>query len=77
MNTDYKILTKTLALRLQKVLPKLINNDQVGYIKNRYIGENIRIISDLIDITNLEQTEAYLAQIDFEKAFDSIEWDCR
>ena len=43
LNTDYKILTKALANRLQKVLPKLINRDQVGYIKGRYIGQNIRI----------------------------------
>ena len=32
LQTDYKILTKTLALRLQKVLPKIISTDQVGYI---------------------------------------------
>jgi len=41
LNTDYKILTKAIAKRLEKVLPKEINPDQTGYIKNRYIGENI------------------------------------
>ena len=40
LNTDYKILAKALANRLHKVIAQLINNDQVGYIKNRYIGEN-------------------------------------
>ena len=75
LNTDYKILTKLLAIRLQKVIPTIINSDQVGYIKNRYIGENIRILSDILEITNLEDMEAYITQIDFEKAFDSIEWD--
>ena len=48
LNTDYYILTKLLALRLQKVIPSIINSDQVGYIKNRFIGENIRILSDII-----------------------------
>ena len=75
LNTDYKILTKLLALRLQKVIPSIINSDQVGYIKNRYIGENIRILSDIIQYADLEDIEAYITQIDFEKAFDSIEWD--
>ena len=75
LNTDYKILTKLLAMRLQKVIPTIINSDQVGYIKNRYIGENIRILSDILLYTDLEDLEAYITQIDFEKAFDSVEWD--
>ena len=74
LNTDYKILTKALALRLQKVIPSLISYDQVGYIKNRYIGENVRIIFDLIKYCDLNEIEAFLIQVDFEKAFDSIEW---
>ena len=75
LNTDYKILTKLLALRLQKVIPVIINSDQVGYIKKRYIGENVRIISDILQYADLENIEAYITQIDFEKAFDSIEWE--
>ena len=74
LTTDYKILTKALAMRLQKVIETLISSDQVGYIKNRYIGENIRIIFDIMKYAEEEDIEAYLAQIDFEKAFDSIEW---
>ena len=46
LNVDYKILTKTIAKRLEKVLPKIINPDQTGYVKGRYIGENVRLISD-------------------------------
>ena len=42
--TDYKVLAKSLATRLQKVIPNLINPDQVGYIKGRHIGQNIRFI---------------------------------
>ena len=68
-------MTKLLAIRLQKVIPNLINSDQVGYIKNRYIGENIRILSDILELTEIEDIEAYIVQVDFEKAFYSIEWD--
>ena len=74
LNTDYKIVTKALAIRLQKVIPSIIGHDQVGYIKNRYIGENIRIIFDLLKHSELNDIEAFLVQVDFEKAFDSIEW---
>jgi len=48
LNIDYKILTKVLANRLEKVLPKIINPDQTSYVKGRYIGENIRLIQDLM-----------------------------
>ena len=74
LNTDYKILTKALAIRLQKVIPSIINYDQVGYIKDRYIGENVRIIFDLLKYCDINEIEAFLIQVDFEKAFDSIEW---
>ena len=74
LTTDYKILTKSLAIRLQKVISKIISNDQVGYIKKRYIGENIRTIFNLMFYTKNTNQEAIIAQIDFEKAFDSIEW---
>ena len=33
LNTDNKIIAKTLANRLYKVIAKFINEDQVGYIK--------------------------------------------
>ena len=51
LNNDYKIVTKALALRLEKVLPTIISPNQTGYIKGRYIGESIRIITDMMSIT--------------------------
>ena len=70
--TDYKILA--LAIRLQKVISTLINPDQMGSIKGRYIGENVRKIFDLMRFAENEECDAFIAQIDFEKAFNSIEW---
>ena len=39
LNTDFKILSKALAERIKIVLPEIINTDQRGCIKGRYIGE--------------------------------------
>ena len=74
LSTDYKILAKVLAMRLQKVISVLVDPDQVGYIKDRYIGENIRTIEDLMHYTSLRKVPGILALVDFEKAFDTIEW---
>ena len=75
LNTDYKILTKALATRLKKVLPSVIHPDQVAYLKGRYIGQNIRTIIDIMDYTKEKKLEGIIAFLDFEKAFDSINWE--
>ena len=48
LNTDYKILTKALAQKLQKAIGTIVNEDQVGCIKGRYIGETIRTTEDVM-----------------------------
>lgn len=51
LNVNYKILTKVLADRLEKVLPKILSPDQTGYAKGRYTGENIYNINHEIKTT--------------------------
>lgn len=73
-NTDYKIIAFVFARRLQKVIDNLINENQSAYIKGRYIEENARIILDLFDYCVETNNEGIFLFLDFEKAFDSIEW---
>ena len=73
LNCDYKIASKCIASRIQKVLPRLIHNNQTGFLKNRFIGENIRLVDSVINYANIEQIPGLLLFIDFEKAFDSLE----
>ena len=56
------------------MLPNIINIDQTGYVKGRYIGENIRLIEDVIHFTNLTNQKGIAIFLDFKKAFDSVEW---
>ena len=75
-NVDYRILGQVLANRLHKVLPTLISHDQAGYVKGRYIGNNIRAIEDLILYAEKENVNSIICFLDFQKAFDSVEWEC-
>ena len=72
LNTDYKILTKCLALRLQTVLSFIIHPDQSGYIKNRNIVDNLRLLIDIPTYCKRQKISGILFSIDFEKAFDSL-----
>ena len=74
LNVDCKIATKAIAKRLDASLPKLINHDQTGFIKGRYIGENIRLIIDAMEYTKAHNIPGILVTLDFRKAFDSLEW---
>ena len=71
--TLLKIAAKSIANRIKKVLPKIINNDQTGFLKNRTIGVNIRLTDSIIKYASTKQIPGLLPFIDFEKAFDSIE----
>ena len=75
INVDCKLLSGVLAHRLKKVLPKIIGNEQKGFLKRRCIGENIRTVYDLMEYFETKNQEGMLLLLDFEKAFDSIEWD--
>ena len=74
LNVDYKIAAKAIAKRLELVLPDLIHPDQTGFVKGRYIGENIRLIADVMEATTTHNLTGILTSLDFRKAFDSLEW---
>ena len=63
-----------IAARLKKVLPKLISEEQKGFLKGRDRGENIRLLYDTFLYTNKHQVPGLLLTVHFEKAFDNVEW---
>ena len=74
LNTDYKIASKVIAKRIERVLPSIIHPDQTGFMEGRYIGQNIRLINDIIQQTELQKIPGILLFLDFQKAFDTLEW---
>ena len=56
------------------MLPKIINYDQKGFIKAHYMGENIRLISDMMENAKAQNLSGILLSLDFKKAFDTLEW---
>jgi hypothetical protein len=75
LNNDYKYLTKAIGKRISKQLPKIINNDQGGFVKGRYIGCNIQRILTTMRTCEEQKQNGLMINIDFEKAFDTLDWE--
>ena len=75
LNCTYKIASGAIANRIKTVLDKLINKDQTGFLAGRYVGENTRILYDIMQYTEEHNISGLLLLIDFEKAFDSLSWN--
>ena len=74
-NSDTKTYAKWIASLLLLVIEKLIHPSQLAYIKGRFIGEGIKVIEGIIEYIRQLKLQGYILAIDFEKAFDSLEWD--
>ena len=67
-----KIISKVLSTGIKYVLPFLVSSNQTAYVKNRFISESERAISDILEIANALALEGFLVTVDIEKAFDSV-----
>ena len=72
---DYKIGTKALAARLQKVLPTVLHEDQTCGVPGRSIFSNLNLIRDLIEYCNSKGLPLAIISLDQEKAFDRVNWN--
>lgn len=80
LTCDYKIVAKAFALRLQRVLPDIIHEDQTGFMKGRSISDNIRKTIEVVNHTHRNRIEFLIMTIDYQKCFDLIQhealWGC-
>ena len=60
LNCDYEIATKAIANRLKRVIPKLVNSNETGLIKRRFIGENISLIDSVINFAAVKNIPGLL-----------------
>ena len=73
LNFDTKILSKAVPSKLKIVLPTLVSSQRTAYVKNGFIRESGRLISDIIEIGGWLNIAGFLAIMDIEKVFDSLD----
>jgi len=72
LNTDYKIMTRTLTTRLANIAPKIIHKDQAGFMKGRRIEDQTELVKLLIRRCEIKKDNGVIVCLDQEKAYDKI-----
>lgn len=75
-NVIYKCITKLLAIRLQPILPHLIDQSQAAFVKGCSISDNILLMQELVRNYHRNALPKRCAvKIDLMKAYDSVDWE--
>ena len=72
LNCLYKLITKTLTLRLEDVAGKLIHNNQTAFMKGRSIMSGIMILHEILHETKRKKQIGIILKLDFEEAYDKV-----
>ena len=68
------LLSKVLTERLKKVVDKLVDAQQMTFIKNRQIMDAILIANEVVDSRITQGKAGILCKLDIEKAYDHVNW---
>lgn len=71
----YKIISKILAERLKKVISSVVSRVQTAFIAGRTIFDGPLILNETISWLRKTKSKAFIFKVDFEKAFDCLNWE--
>lgn len=75
LNYDYKIISKSIANRLSRVLGLIIHEDQTCAVKGRTIFDNVHLLRNIFDYVNQKNLPCIFLNLDQEKAFDRVSYE--
>ena len=65
INAGMKLITKILALRLKKVMHKLVSKVQTGFMQGRQITDGILLLSEIIGSMKQKKCRGVILKLDF------------
>ncbi|XP_071712198.1 uncharacterized protein [Rutidosis leptorrhynchoides] len=71
----YMVIAKLLSNRLKKVIPSLVDTEHSAFIKGRNILDGVLIANETLSFLKLKRGRGFIFKVDFEKAFDTLNWE--
>jgi hypothetical protein len=71
-NASYKIIKKIIVTRLKLLLPKIISENQGGFMEKRQITDNIILVKEAIHTSKAKGDKGMIVKIDMANAFDRV-----
>jgi hypothetical protein len=59
---------------LASVLGPLISKTQSAFLRGRQLVDGVVVVNEVIDFAKKSQKECLVLKVDFEKAYDSVDW---
>jgi len=56
------------------VVNPIISSSQSAFIKGRHVVEGVLIVNEVLDLARTRKHEFSSLKVDFEKAYDSVDW---
>jgi hypothetical protein len=75
LNCSFKISSKVMSIRLEKVCQQLVAKEQCAFIRGRFILESVVIAHEVVHATHRSKEPGVLLKLDYEKAYDRVNID--
>ena len=75
LNVSFKIFTKVATLRINSVADHIISPTHTAFMRGRNILEGVVILHETIHELHQKNQSGIILKIDFEKAYDKVNWN--
>jgi len=66
---------KILAIRLKKMISKVIDVRQSAFLEGRGLLDSILVANEVLEEIKRKKKSCMFFKVDYEKAYDSVRWD--
>lgn len=74
LTVSYKIMAKEIVLRVREVARKIVRREQIGFVPGHFIVDIVISSCEAMDWATKTSQQAIFLKIDFDKAYDQIDW---